>query len=161
MSKDRKLDIFALLRAVDNRDSDWLAAQPEDARKEFMPLVAMRWATGVPDGVAAVYMLWLINHRVNRHLFDLSKHPDLCFRLLASCGRNTHLSRKWLAGPQRSTGDNKALGLLAEHHPMANDAELRMLLSLYTRDDFAILVSDCGIDKADAKDYLKAYDRLA
>jgi hypothetical protein len=161
LSKPRNLDIRALLNAVDRRDSDWLMAQPEAARKEFAPLVVMRWAAGVTDGVAAAYMLWLINHRVNRHLFDLHQYPDLCYRLLASCGLDRSLSREWLAGPQRTTGGNKALNLLAEHHPMANEPELRMLLSLYTRESFAELVSDCGIDKTDAKGYLKAYDKLA
>ena len=161
MSKERKLDIFALLNAVDRRDSDWLMAQPDDARKEFMPLVVMRWATGVKDSVAAAYLLWLINHRVNRHLFDLHQHPDLCYRLLASCGLNQSLPRNWLAGPQRTASDNKALNLLAEHHPMASEAELRMLLSLHTRESFAELVSDCGIGKDKAKDYVKAYDKLA
>lgn len=161
MSKDRKLDMFALLHAVDRRDGDWLMTQSEDARKEFSPLVAMRFATGVKDGVAAAYMLWLINHRVNRHLFDLQKHPDLCYRLLASCGCDRNLAREWLAGPKRTTGDNKALGLLAEHHPMASEAELRTLLSLYTRESFAALLSDCGFDKEQTKGYLKAYDTLA
>ena len=161
MSKARKLDIHALLNAVDRRDGDWLSEQPEDARNEFAPLVAMRWATGVTDGVAAAYMLWLINYRVNRHLFDLQKHPDLCFRLLASCGRNKRLSRQWMAGPQRTMGDNKALGLLAEHHPMASETELRILLSLYTRESFADWLADCGIAKDEAKDCLKAYDKLA
>ena len=161
MSKARNLDIFALLNAVDRGDGDWLSKQSEAARNEFAPLVAMRWATGVTDGVATAYMLWLINYRVNRHLFDLQKHPDLCFRLLASCGGKGRLAREWLAAPRRTIGDNKALGLLAEHHPMASETEMRMLLSLHTRDSFADWVADCGIAKDKAKDYLKAYDKLA
>lgn len=150
--------MIALLRAVDRRDGDWLAKQPEDARKEFAPLVAMRWATGVKDGITAAYALWLINRRVNRHLFDLE--PDLAYRLLASCGIGTGSTPQWVAGPRRTAGENAALCLLAEHHPMASDAELRMLLSLYSRDDFALFLDDCGLAKDKTKECLKAYDKL-
>ena len=159
MSKaPRKLDIMVLLNAIDQHDSDWLMAQPEDARKEFAPSVAMRWASNVSDSVEAAYMLWTINDRVNRHLFDLSQHPDLCYRLLASCGIKRSLHRQWL-GPRRAT-DNLALSLLGEYHPSANETELRLLLSLYTRDTFADFLGDCGLDDEKSKKYLIAYDKL-
>jgi hypothetical protein len=153
--------MVALLRAADRRDGDWLAKQPEDARKEFAPLVAMRWATGVRDSGTAAYALWLINRRVNRHLFDFHQHPDLCYRLLASCGLALGDVPEWLPGPRRTAGENAALRLLAEHHPMASDAELRMLLGSYSRDDFSQFLGDCGMPKDKVKDYLKAYDKLA
>jgi hypothetical protein len=153
--------MFALLRAVDRRDANWLAAQPDKARKEFKPLVAMRYATCVQDGVVAACMLWLINHRVNRHLFDLQKYPDLCYRLLASCGLDRgNLRYDWIAPPRRPVADNAALRLLAEHHPLANDAELRLLLALHGRDGFAKLAADCGLSKEQEKDCMKAYDQI-
>ena len=81
----------------------------------------MRWATGIRDAAEATYMLWLINHRVNAHLFDLDK--DLSFRLLASCGLHRALRHEWLRGTatNRSTA-NVACRLLAEQHPTASDA---------------------------------------
>ena len=161
MKKERKLNFTALLRAVDNHDANWLAAQPEDARKEFSPLTAMRMATGVQnDGMAAVYMLWLINRRVNCHLFDL-KEPDLSFRLLASCGlQEGSLRREWLTGPRQASHANLALDLLAKHHPTASEGELRMLLSLYSRKDFAVFAADTGHTKEQVNECLKAYDKL-
>lgn len=154
--------MMALLRAMDRRDADWLAQQPADVRQEFVPLVAMRWATGIPDGAAAVMMLWLINQRVNRHLFDISTgHPDLCYRLLASCGLNKPLRHDWIKGPGQGANENKALRLLATHHPDANDDELHLLLSLHTRETFEQYVLECGMQKDEVKDYLKAYDKLA
>jgi hypothetical protein len=149
------------MQAIDQRAFNWLASQPEDVRKEFAPLVAMRFAAGVQnDGPAAVYMLWLVNQRLNRHLFDLYQHPDLCFRLLASCGQGRMLRRQWIKGPSRTATDNAALQLLAEHHPLASERELRMLLSCHSRKQFADFVADCGIDK-DADRYMKAYGKLA
>lgn len=147
---------------MDRGDANWLARQPEDARKEFSALVAMRWATCVQEGVAAAYMLWLINKRVNRHLFSLSDHPDLCFRLLASCGLQEHaLRREWLKGPGNRVDNNAALSLLAEHHPMSNEMELRILLSQYSKQSFSEFVADCGIERDQAKKCMDAYAKLS
>jgi hypothetical protein len=155
----RKLDLNSLLRAIDRCDGDWLDAQPEDARKEFKPLVAMRFAASLSnDGIDAAYLLLRINDRVNRHLFDLP--ADLAFRLLASCGRKRPLPRQWLAGPKHTMTANDALKLLAEHHPGASDAELRLLLSLYNREEFASFLDACGLTREQSKSHLAAYDKL-
>lgn len=162
MSKARKLDIFHVLQAIDQRDFNWLSSQPEDARKEFAALTAIRWASAVRgDGLTAAYMLLLVNERLNRYLFDLHKYPDLCFRLLASCGCGRTLRHEWIKGAERTVSDNVALQLLAEHHPLANDRELRDLLSLYTRKQFASFVADCGITDKAADNHMKAYDKVA
>ncbi len=159
MTKTRKLDFSGLMRAIDRRQSGWLTAQPADVSKEFgaAALPAMRMASCGESGTDAAYALWSINQRVNYRMFDLSqKHPDLCYRLLASCGLDRYLSRQWLA-PRATSTSNAALKLLAEHHPTASDRELRMLLSFYTRETFAQFVADCGLKD---QEYLKAYDKI-
>ncbi len=157
---DRKLDIFDLLRATDKNQSDWLSKQPEDARKEFAPLVVLRWAATVEGPQEAAYMLWMVNERVNLHLFDLSKHPDLVFRLLASCGLGSAQKHQWIAPHKRKGGANKAFDFLATLHPEANDREVDMLLSKYTKETFTQLVKDCGVQPDAAKELVKAYDKL-
>lgn len=162
MNKERELTLFDLSSAIDQRDMNWLASQSDDVRKEFVPLVAMRWATYVRGGTEAGYMLWLINQRVNHHLFapGMSQHPDLIFRLLASCGlQGGTLSRTYIKS--RQVGNAKLLiDLLAEQHPMATNAELRMLLSLCRRDDIRIAATDSGRSEDQIKDCLKVYDKL-
>jgi hypothetical protein len=159
LSKERNLDIMDLLAAVDRGDGNWLSQQSEAAQHEFTPLVAMRWATGIKDTAEATYMLWLINHRVNAHLFDLDK--DLSFRLLASCGLHRSLHHEWLRGASSSQSTtNAAYRLLAEQNPTASDGELQILLSLHSRDEFAQFVLDCGKTKDEAKVVMKAYDNL-
>jgi len=159
MAKPRKLPLNVLLQAIDRRDLGWLSRQAEDVRKEFSAVTAIRFASNADDGVDAGVLLWTINQRVNRHLFDLHQHPDLSYRLLASCGLKRSVPRgRWLAGPRRST-DNAALRLLADYHPAANERELRLLLALYSRTEFAQFLSDCDIDEPEK--YLSAYDKLS
>jgi hypothetical protein len=154
---ERKLDIFKLLNAVDTRNGDWLSEQSEDVRKEFAPPVIMRWVATVTDSRAAIYMLWMVNEQVNVHLFALHQHPDLVYRLLASCGMGRKLSHQWLAGNKRKV-NNKAFALLAQHHPEANERELELLMGLHTAETFRQFVDDCGVQANEAKEMLKAYN---
>lgn len=154
-----KLPLNALLTAVDRRDTGWLHRQAEAVRKDFAPLVMMRWVATVSDGPEAVYMLWAINERVNGHLFDFAKHPDLMFRLMASCGIGKKLNHQWLAGPVHKVHSNAASRLLHEHYPEASDAEIALLLTLYDRPAFLRFIDECGVQEKDAKDVVKAYDQ--
>jgi hypothetical protein len=157
---DRKLELSPLLRAIDKRDSDWLSKQPDDARKEFSPVVIQRFVATVDDGPESAVMLWMVNERVNVHLFDLHKHPDLTYRLLASCGLGVLLNHKWLAGPKRKALSNKAYEFLEAHYPDASDSQLEFVMSQHTKKSFSVFLSDCGVQPGDAKDILKAYDKI-
>lgn len=157
---DRKLDIFALLKAMDKCDGSWFSKQPEDAQKEFAPVVAIRWAATVKDGEYSPLMLSLINERVNAHLFDLYKHPDLVFRLMASCGLGVSLAHQWVAGIKRKADTNKAFEILAKHYPEANDQELDYVMSCHTKASFSEFLSQCGIQPDQAKEIMKSYDKI-
>jgi hypothetical protein len=156
----RKLDLFELLRAADRCDGAWLSQQPDDAQKEFTPLVAQRFAVTVPDGPEAAYMLWVVNERVNGHLYVLNKHPDLVYRLLASCGIGQPKKHQWLAGPARTGAGNAAIALLLTCYPEANNMEIDYLLKQYDNSGFLQFVDECGIQPTDAKDIMKAYAKV-
>ena len=153
--------MFELLRAIDRRDGDWFGRQPAEAQKTFAPPVAQRFAVTVADGAEAAYMLWMVNERVNRRLYDLYKHPELTYRLLASCGLGVLQKHQWLAGATRRHAGNIAVDLLASQHPEANDDEIAFLLSQYDRDGFGQYLDECGIQPAEAKQLIKAYDQLS
>jgi hypothetical protein len=157
----RKLDIINLLQAVDRCDGDWLQRQPADVRREFAPPVAMRWtATLAKDGDEAAYMLWVVNEHVNLHLYDLHKHPDLIFRLLATCGVGSQQKHVWLAPPTRLSKANAAATLVASVFPEASDAEISLLLDQFDRTSFGEFVKGCGVQEKDAKEVMNAYDKL-
>lgn len=161
MAKPRKLALGLLLNAFDRRDFNWLNQQPEDVRKEFAALTAMRFtATYATDSDRSAEALWLVNERVNHHLFDLSRHPDLLFRLLASCGTGRSARREWLSLPPRRSDNNKAIELLRQQHPLANNRDIAVLLSQYTRQSFAELVADCGLKDKEPEEIMKAYDAI-
>jgi len=157
-----KLDIFEALRAMDTRDGGWLGRQPEEARKGFAAPVFLRWASAVQDGPAGEATIWLVNERVNIGALDMmGPHPELLFRLAASCGLGTRQRHEWLGMPSRKATSNKARELVERFYPTANAWEIDMLLRQHTRDTFQQFVNETGCTPDEAKEAMKAYDRLS
>lgn len=157
---EHKLDIWATLRAIDCADGEWLAKQPEDARKAFSAYPVMRWAATMDDGPAGRYMVCAVNERVNLHLFDYAnRHPELAFRLLASCGIGRKAQHHYLKQVNTRTPGNKARQFVADQYPTASEAEISMVLSSFTPKTFQLFLDECGVQPDDAEDILKAFHK--
>jgi hypothetical protein len=157
---ERKLDIWDLLSASDRRKGDWFSKQSPEAQKEFAIPVVMRWAATVDDGIESSYMLMAINDRVNINLYDITKHPELIYRLIASCGLGKKLKHQWIPGIKRKALSSKAYAVLEECYPEANEKELDILMSQYNKKSFATLLDDCGTSAADAKEIMKDFNKI-
>src|SRR5690606_18544385 len=97
------LDIFKLLSASDQRDFEFLSDQTEEARKAFAPVVALRWASAV-EGALSDYAILAANKKANLHFFDISDHPDLQYRLIASTGTGKSLRHYWVPVAKKEHG---------------------------------------------------------
>ena len=158
---ERNLDIFVAMSAVDRRELDWLDRQTDEARKEFKPPVALRWAASVTDGDAAEWYLRAINERVNLNLWNISQqYPDLVFRLMASCGIGFKVKHQWLGMPERTVQGGKARDFVARFHPTASDREIEMLLGLMDLEEFARFVDESGCTPEEAKEAITAHARF-
>lgn len=155
-----KLDIFETLSAIDRRDFDYLDKQPEEARKGFVPLVVLRWASSAGAGVAHDINLMLVNEKANRHFFDLYDFPDLQYKLMASAGDGRQQRHHWIAPskPKRSKSST-LVSFLVGHWPDANDQEIDLILNRFTRSSFEDFINGCACEPAEAKDLLAAFDR--
>lgn len=155
---DKKLDIFEAMAAVDRKDGDWFMRQPEDARKTLAPPVFLRWTSAITDGKRAASLLINVNDRVNAHMWDMATtHPELVFRLAATCGKGRVERHQWIALPKRAATVSKALALILDDNPGANNLEANMLLSLHTKDSFAAWVDARGLQPAEVKEVIKSY----
>jgi hypothetical protein len=87
-----KLDIFELLRHIDRQDRDFISNLPEEDRKGFVPVVAMRWLSA--GGMDA--QLLNVNEIVNSTVFSLYKHPELLYRLMVAATPESPKQYNWL-----------------------------------------------------------------
>lgn len=159
---DYKFDIFLALGAVDKCDGAWFAKQTEEVRKAFAAPVFLRWAASVAgDGINHEYMLCAVNDRVNVNAdIIMSSHPELMFRLAASCGVGRKLKHEWVPTHGRRGGKaNKAFDLIARFHPSANDTEIEMLMSMYTKETFKAFAEEAGLTPEEVKDAVKSFGK--
>jgi hypothetical protein len=119
-----KLDIFDTLRAIDQHDTEFLSNLPEEQSKGFAPPVVMRWASSTNSNTE--HYLRSVNERANMHHYDLYQHPDLQYRLMASCGLGKHERHNWIG----TTSDKKKARtrFVLQYWPNANELECDIIL---------------------------------
>lgn len=157
---ERKLDIFAAMSAVDKRNGNWFTEQPEDVRKELSPPVFLRWAATINDGKYSGDVICAVNEYVNVNMWDVvEEHPELFFKLTAMCGVGTNQKHIWIGMPKRIV-NNKAKDLISRFYPSINDSEIDMILRMHTRESFVDFVNGTAIPQDEAKEVIKAYDKL-
>lgn len=154
----RKLDIFDLLGAIDKKDQDFYDRLEVDARKEFAPPVALRWASAIDDGPQSDRMLLFVNERANINYWDISDHPELQYRLLASCGSGKKHRHQWIANKAKNKND-KIRNFVGQFYPSASLAEIDMLIGKFTKASFQEFVDVSGLEPKEAKEMVKAYDQ--
>lgn len=159
MASERKLDIFELLSAVDHHDLEYLSKQSEEARKEFAPVVALRWASSVRKEEYADYYLIMINEMANLNFFDIADHPILQYKLMAACGVGETLHHQWIPVVKRKSSGYLHQFLL-QYWPNANDDELNILIQGFSKDEFKLFVEGTACDQQIAKKVISLHGQL-
>lgn len=158
---DQKLDIFDAMAAMDRKDGEWFTKQSEQAQKTLAPPVFLRWASAISDSARAASLLVHVNDRVNAHMWDLATtHPELVFKLAATCGKGRKERHQWIAMPKRPGTLSKAMAMVMDDNPSLNDAEAMLLLSLHTKESFTAWVDMRGLQPDEAKEVIKSYAKF-
>jgi hypothetical protein len=144
-NKESKLPLGPLLNAIDTHQGEWLSGQPSEARADFNPTVIIRMISDLPNTDAGATALVLLNERVNLRLYSLGKHPDLVFRLMASCGIGRRQRHRYLKAPKKRGVANKAHKLMLSWYPEANDAEVAILLKALDLAGFEQMLDESGM----------------
>lgn len=112
MAKERKLDIFAVMKRLDSGEKGAYAALrksiPADAHAEldsFIGYPALRWMSCAGDDYDARYCLEAMEI-ANMGYFSLGKHRELQVKLMASLGARKRIRHEWIAPPKASKGDS-------------------------------------------------------
>lgn len=158
-----KLDLFGeVLPAIDRRDMEFYDRLTDDQKKGFAPPVALRAASGLQyDGPLSEHYIWLINERANVDFYNIWEHPELQYRLLASCGVGRTQRHKWIANAPKGRKADKVTDFIGRFWPDANDAELSIIMKQFTDETFEDFVLSSGCTPDEAKEVMEAYGRLS
>lgn len=157
---ERKLDIFQTLAAADMKKYNWLDEQTPEAIKEFSPLVFLRWYSSVASNDDnALYMILYTNTLLNINFWEISKYPDLIYKLASSFGLKKKLRHEWIAMSNKKKKPNKIKDFMFELYPTYGEKEIDIMLSLMSKEEFLELLDDNGCSKEEIKEYAKSFDK--
>ena len=144
-----KLNIANEMRCLDSKDRTFYDSLTEEERKKFSTYLMIRWGSSVvgPSELQEYYLV-ACNERLNKHFFELSKHPELQWLLATtiSPGMGTH-RHQWIAPKKKEKGDNEIKKTLMDLYPTMKADEINMLSKMITKKELKELMKDLGNDK--------------
>ena len=144
-----KLNIANEMRCLDSKTRNFYDTLSEEERKKFSTYLMIRWGSSVvgPSELQEYYLV-ATNERLNKHFFELSRHPKLQWLLATtvSPGMGNH-RHQWIAPKKKEKGDNEIKKTLMELYPTMKADEINMLSKMITKKELRELMKDLGNDK--------------
>jgi hypothetical protein len=157
--KKYNLDLWKLLQNVDENNLTYYDELTDAERAEFQPLIIARWASAVLDGNPnAEYYIDAVNQIVNQYIFSLGKHPDLLWKLIASCGAGEKQRHVWIKAPSKLV-TNKFDQLILQLNPSLSDMELELVKRNFTRDKLVHLCRGLALEDAETNKIIEEYKK--
>ena len=151
-----KLNIANEMRAFDNKDRRFYADLTDEERKKFSNYLMIRWGSSVQGSTELQqYYLMSCNENLNKHFFDLAKHPELQWLSATTVSPGMgNFRHDWIKQKKRDSTDNKTVKFLRHFYPDYSVDELELLAAINTKDDLKQLARDHGWDQKKIKEYL-------
>ena len=141
-----KLNIQNEMRCLDSKDRTFYDSLTEEERKKFSNYLMIRWGSSVvgPSELQEYYLV-ATNERLNKHFFELSRHPKLQWLLATtiSPGMGNH-RHQWIAPKKKEKGDNEIKKTLMELMPGAKMDDINTLAKMITKKELKELMKDLG-----------------
>ena len=136
------------MAAFDRKDRKYYDKFTDEERKQFSTYLMLRYGASIEGGADfQSYYLLATNENVNKHFFDLNKHPKLqwlmCTTVSPNMGKQKHY---WQAAKKREGSNNKALKFLREVYPELKEDEIQLLAELNDTRDLKDLARELGWD---------------
>jgi hypothetical protein len=143
-----KLNIANEMRAFDTKDRTFYRELTEEERKKFSTYLMIRWGSSVQGSTELQqYYLLACNENLNKHFFDLSRHPELQWlsATTVSPGMGT-FRHDWIKQKKRESSNNRVVKFLRQIYPDYKEDELELLAAINNIDDIKQLAREHGWD---------------
>ena len=146
------LEIKYEMAAYDRKDRAYYDDFTDEDRKKFSTYLMLKYGANVGGGAdMQAYYLMATNERVNKHFFELGRHPKLqwlcCTSVSPGMGGQFHY---WL-NAKKKEGDNKSQKFLAKLYPNMKTDEIELLAKINDKRDLADLARKLGYDDKSIK----------
>ena len=143
-----KLNIANEMRQLDRKNRNFYRELTEEERKKFSNYLMIRWASCV-EGSKEMQEFYLIstNERLNKHFFNINKHPELQWLCATTVSPDMGTPRhNWIAPKKKEPGASGMKKQLAELFPAHKDDEIDLLAKLTTKKELDQYIRDHGRD---------------
>ena len=144
-----KLNIANEMRQLDCKNRDFYNELTEEERKKFSLFLMLRWGSAV-EGAQELqeYYVQSCNHYLNKHFFDINRHPKLQWLCATAVSPGLGTPRHpWIAPKKKEAGLSAKRKALMAIHPTYKDDEIDVLAAITTQKEIDEYNRQSGIDK--------------
>jgi len=152
--KKNNIPLKDITAAIDRCDFDFYSRLSKEDKKAFSPWMVMRYASSA-RGTDAYHYLLMVNDIVNVDFNTLKNHPELQWKLLATCGIGHNTFHPWVPPGKGKKAATKVGKFLHQVFPTLNRKEVELLEQINSKDDLKELAKDHGLDDKAIKDLFK------
>ena len=144
-----KLHISNEMRQLDAKNRGFYDELTPEERKKFSTFLMVRWGSAV-DGNREIqeYYVQSVNHYLNKHFFDINRHPKLQWLCATAVSPGLGTPRHpWIAPKKKEAGLSAKRKALMAIHPTYKDDEIDVLAAITTQKEIDEYNRQSGIDK--------------
>ena len=141
-----KLNIANEMRMFDRKVRSFYDDLTPEEKKKFSNYLMIRWGSAV-EGSRELQEFYVIatNERLNKHFFDMAKHPRLQWLMAtaASPGMGS-MRHSWISLKKKEGGDSALKKQLRELYPHLKQDEIDLMATMTTKKEVTQLIRDHG-----------------
>ena len=139
------------LQALDRKDRNFRRNLSEELQKKLSPYLLMRYSASVEGSVdLQTYYLLAANENVNKHFFDISKHPELQWLTCTTVSPGLGNFRHYWLGSQKKSDKEKAKSSLRKHveaiYPNWKADEVDLFLTINSEQQVTEWLKQLGVE---------------
>jgi hypothetical protein len=144
-----KLNIANEMKVFDHKVRSFYDELTPEERKKFSTYLMVRWGSSV-QGSRELQEFYVIatNERLNKHFFNVGKHPKLQWLLATTVSPDMGTQRhQWIAPKKKEPGAGSFKKQLAELFPTYKDDEIEVLAAITTKKELDAYIKQHGREK--------------
>ena len=144
-----KLNIANEMRQLDRKNRQFYDDLTAEEKKKFSTYLMIRWSSAVEgDRELQEYYVQSCNHYLNRHFFDVNRHPKLQWLMATAVSPGLGTPRHpWIAPRKKEAGLSAKRKALVAMYPHYRDDEIDVMCEITTQKEIDAYNRAAGADK--------------
>lgn len=149
--KSYKLNIFEVLKNIDNQNINFYDSLTEEQKNAFQPYVVMRWLSGTNNKQQIVYL----NEFLNPYVFNLKDKKLLYYLMVVNNFSSGREKYNYIKTTYSGTNKSKKVKIISEYHNIST-RKAEEVVDIFNKEDILEMASEMGYSDAELKNLKKS-----